>query len=170
MLPLVYNITCKDNQFGLCMGERTKVDDFVGAMSYLYNNRREMILFIFIFLALLFYNCFRVLTYQHFTPIHSNISRDLKVFMVFASDFIPYFGNNKDNLGQSFKEIGTYIVMFIGDLIFLEIVILGFFDFNKNTKEEIIKREKTEIRDSNVENIINNEEPIDKTKSIETLV
>ena len=51
-----------------------------------------------------------------------------------------------------------------------EIVILGFFDFNKNTKEEIIKREKTEIRDSNVENIINNEEPIDKTKSIETLV
>ena len=55
MLPLVYNITCKDNQFGLCMGERTKVDDFVGAMSYLYNNRREMILFIFIFLALLFY-------------------------------------------------------------------------------------------------------------------
>ena len=90
--------------------------------------------------------------------------------MVFASDFIPYFGNNKDNLGQSFKEIGTYIVMFIGDLIFLEIVILGFFDFNKNTKEEIIKREKTEIRDSNVENIINNEEPIDKTKSIETLV
>ena len=115
MLPLVYNITCKDNQFGLCMGERTKVDDFVGAMSYLYNNRREMILFIFIFLALLFYNCFRVLTYQLFTPIHSNISRDLKVFMVFASDFIPYFGNNKDNLGQSFKEIGTYIVMFIGD-------------------------------------------------------
>ena len=55
-------------------------------------------------------------------------------------------------------------------MIFLEIIILGFFDFNTNTKEEIIKREKAEIRDSNVENLFNDEEPIDITKSIDTLV
>ena len=93
-----------------------------------------------------------------------------KPWMVRITEGRTYDEEKDDFLGESFKEIGTYIVMFIGDLIFLEIVILGFFDFNKNTKEEIIKREKTEIRDSNVENIINNEEPIDKTKSIETLV
>lgn len=109
ILPIVYNITCTDNQYGLCMGEGKQVDDFIGAISYLYNNWKEMIIYICIFITLLFYNCFRVLTYQHLTPIHSNISRDLKVFMVFLSGFIPYFGNNKDNIGQSFKEIGTYI-------------------------------------------------------------
>ena len=109
ILPIVDNITCTDNQYDLCMGEGTKVDDFIGAISYLYNNRKEMIIYICIFITLLFYNCFRVLTYQHFTPIHSYISRDLKVFMFFLSGFIPYFGNNKDNIGQSFKEIGTYI-------------------------------------------------------------
>ena len=147
-------------------GEGTQVDDFVGA--YLYNNRKEMIIYICIFLFLLFFNCVRLLTSQYFTPLHRNIARDLRAFIKFIFDFIPYFGDNLNNLGKAFGEIGTYIVMFIGDLIFLEIIIFGFFDCNKNTKEKIIKRER-EIEElnneSNLQILLNEEGKVSVSKN-----
>ena len=45
---------------------------------------------------------------------------------------------------MAFGETATYIIMFIGDLIFLEGIILNFWDLNKNTKKEVIKRETEE--------------------------
>ena len=53
-------------------------------------------------------------------------------------------------------ELGTYIITFIGDLIFLEVIILGFYAFNKNTKEEIIRREG-EDNDINVSALLLND-------------
>ena len=75
---------------------------------------------------------------QHFTPLHRNIAKDLRNFGCF---FLQYTSLDGRNENINILEIGTYIVMFIGDLIFLEFIILNFFGLNKNTQLEVIKRE-----------------------------
>ena len=144
LLLIVNNITCIDNKYKLCVGEQKPVDNFVEAMNYLFTHKGELITYILILITLFFYNPVRILTNQHFTPLHRNIAKDLRLFMLFFLEFIPYFGNNIEHIWMAFGETATYIIMFIGDLIFLEGIILNFWNLNKNTKKEVIKRETEE--------------------------
>ena len=139
ILPIVNTIKCKNNKYNLCNQEGKPIDDFIEAMTYLFTHKEEGLTYLGFFITLFFYNNLRILTTEHFTPLHRNIAKDLRGFILFFIKFIPYFGHA--SVGAAIGETGTYIVMFIGDLIFLEIIILDFCGFNNNTKEEVIKRE-----------------------------
>lgn len=139
LLPIVNTITCKNNKYNLCNQKGKPVDDFIEAMTFLFNHKEEGLTYLGIFITLFFYNNLRILTTEHFTPLHRNIAKDLRGFILFFIKFIPYFGHA--SVKEAIGETGTYIVMFIGDLIFLEIIILDFWGLNNNTKKEVIKRE-----------------------------
>ena len=55
------------------------------------------------------------------------------------------FGNNEFSILLLFQII-IYIILFIACLIFNEQIICNFWELNKNTKEEIIKRSIIDIR------------------------
>lgn len=152
LLQITKNVTCKNNKYNLCYEKGKPVDDFIEAMTYLFHNKEERLTYLGLFISLLFYNNLRILTTEHFTPLHRNIAKDLRGFILFFIKFIPYFKHK--SLGKAIGEIGTYIVMFIGDLIFLEIIILGFWELNRNTKDEVIIRETQE---NSVRELLNRE-------------
>ena len=131
-------ITCPENRYGICMDKGKQVDDFAEAMTFLWNNKDYGLLYLLLFITVLFYNIVKMLMNQHFTPLHRNIAKDLRNFGCF---FLQYTSLDGRNENINILEIGTYIVMFIGDLIFLEFIILNFFGLNKNTQLEVIKRE-----------------------------
>ena len=147
------HITCPENRYNICMGKGMKVDDFFEAISFLLNNKDYGLLYLLLFFTLIFYNTMKMLMNQHFTPLHRNIAKDIHCFGMFFLELTPLYKKEQkdDNI---FLETGTYVVMFIGDLIFLEFIILGFFGLNKNTQSEIIKRES---EDKNVRYLLERE-------------
>ena len=147
------NIKCTYDIYGLCLGKGKPIDDFIEAMSFLFTHKDYLLLYSLIILARLGYNSMKMMMNMHFTPLHRNIAKDLRQFGVFFLELFDIFGIRKKRM---ILELGTYIITFIGDLIFLEVIILGFYGFNKNTKEEIIRREG-EDNDINVSALLLND-------------
>ena len=94
-----------------------------------------------------------MVTTQHFTPLHRYIGKDLRylLILILSLVFPSLLDNNKPNILLS--GIG-YILQFIGDLIFLEIIILNFCGLKNNTKPEVIKRD---IENNDLKAIFDNE-------------
>ena len=96
-----------------------------------------------------------MVTTQHFTPLHRYIGKDLRylLILILSLVFPSLLDKNKQNGFILLSGIG-YILQFIGDLIFLEIIILNFCGLKNNTKPEVIKRD---IENNELKAIFDNE-------------
>ena len=95
-----------------------------------------------------------MVTTQHFTPLHRYIGKDLRYLLILILSLVfPSLDNNEQNVFILLSGIG-YILQFIGDLIFLEIIILNFCGLKNNTKPEVIKRD---IENNDLKAIFDNE-------------
>ena len=107
----------------------------------------EFLLFVIlniIFLA--FYHFLRIMTNKVYSPTHRIVADTLVIIYFF---WVDDRGQDKTNrVGYVFIMMIAYIFVFIGCLIYHEIIILHFFHLNENTKDEIDRRA---IRESKVE-------------------
>ena len=149
------DITCIDNSYNICLGKGKKVEDFIWVIKYLINNPAYFIYYFLLFVLLLAFNCLKMVTTQHFTPLHRYIGKDLRylLILILSLVFPSLLDNNKQNVFILLSGIG-YILQFIGDLIFLEIIILNFCGLKNNTKPEVIKRD---IENNDLKAIFDNE-------------
>ena len=91
-----------------------------------------------------------MLTNQKYSPTHSSIADTLSAFIIWIIQLcVPYFRDKKITFWVSLLEGITFIIIYIGIFIFLELVIINRFGMDNNT------RDKINIRVDNEENEIN---------------
>lgn len=122
-------------------------DDFAAFFNN-YINCLSMILF---FIGVFFVNTFRMLVNHNYSPTHRSIADTLSSFIFWILKLsYDIFIVKEDNISVKHNIlIGiTYIVMYIGIFIFLELIIIHKFGMDKNTRDVINLRvddEKQEI-------------------------
>ena len=157
LLFFLNNITCIDNSYNICIGKGKKVEDFIWVIKYLVNNPAYLIYYLLLFVLLLSFNCLKMVTNQHFTPLHRYIGKDIRYLLILILSLVfPSLSNNEKPKSAGFILLSgiSYLLLFIGDLIFLEIIILNFCGLKNNTKPEIIKRD---IENNDLKAIFDNE-------------
>ena len=76
------DITCIDNSYNICIGKGKKVEEFIWVIKYLINNPAYFIYYFLLFVLLLAFNCLKMVTTQHFTPLHRYIGKDLRYLLI----------------------------------------------------------------------------------------
>ena len=120
---------------------------FIETWQIISQNPRLIILVSILYISITFFNSFRILTNQHYTPTHRSLSDSIASFIAWILKLtIPFFNQTttKDDVFyiQNIIMGVLYIIMIIGVLIFLEIIILTFCDLDRNTKEKINARQE----------------------------
>ena len=87
-----------------------------------------------------------MLTNYHYTPAHRIIPKTFRRFLAWALVFIPNFPQKGESktVGQIVGELFSHYFQMFGVLIFVEVLIIGVFNINKNIESEITKREVEE--------------------------
>ena len=136
-------ITCNSEYLEYCVkGE--PIEDFIYVIKYLFNNTEYLYCYLEFFVALFFFNLMRILIIQNYTPLHRNLAKDMKVIAVL---FINLYKTKEQINGKQLAfDIVSKVLLFFGDLIFCEVLLIGICDLNKNTKEEISRRENNEFK------------------------
>lgn len=120
---------------------------FIETWQIISQNPRLIILVSILYISITFFNSFRILTNQHYTPTHRSLSDSIASFIAWTLKLtIPFLNQTttKDDVFyiQNIIMGVLYIIMIIGVLIFLEIIILTFCDLDRNTKEKINARQE----------------------------
>ena len=120
---------------------------FITTWQIISQNPRLIILVSILYISITFFNSFRILTNQHYTPTHRSLSDSIASFIAWILKLtIPFLNQTttKDDVFyiQNIIMGVLYIIMIIGVLIFLEIIILTFCDLDRNTKEKINARQE----------------------------
>ena len=120
---------------------------FINTWQIISNNPGLIILVSILYISITFFNSFRILTNQHYTPTHRSLSDSIASFIAWILKLtIPFLNQTttKDDVFyiQNIIMGVLYIIMIIGVLIFLEIIILTFCDLDRNTKEKINARQE----------------------------
>ena len=102
-----------------------------------------------------------MLTNQSYSPTHRAIGDNLSAFIFWIIQF--FAPKSKEELWKTILKGITYIIMFLGIFIFLELIIINVFDMNKNTKDSIntrVDEEEKEIEyiNDNDINLLNQQE------------
>lgn len=124
----------ENNTIGKCIIEIFKFI-FVG-QSYL------ILYFFLIIFASVGYNLFIVLTNYYFSPSHINVSDTLSLITIWILMVIT---NKKNTITSNWfyaSKIFGFIIIFLGGLIYNEIIICHFYKLDEYTKKEIIERAK----------------------------
>ena len=120
---------------------------FIETWQIISQNQRLIILVSILYISITFFNSFRILTNQHYTPTHRSLSDSIASFIAWILKLtIPFFNQTTTKDDVFYRKniiMGVlYIIMIIGVLIFLEIIILTFCDLDRNTKEKINARQE----------------------------
>ena len=120
---------------------------FIETWQIISQDQRLIILVSILYISITFFNSFRILTNQHYTPTHRSLSDSIASFIAWILKLtIPFLNQTttKDDVFyiQNIIMGVLYIIMIIGVLIFLEIIILTFCDLDRNTKEKINARQE----------------------------
>ena len=145
LLVVFYNVRCVSGV--ICEENAPKTEDFIKTWQIISQNPRLIILVSILYISITFFNSFRILTNQHYTPTHRSLSDSIASFIAWILKLtIPFFNQTttKDDVFyiQNIIMGVLYIIMIIGVLIFLEIIILTFCDLDRNTKEKINARQE----------------------------
>lgn len=146
-----YSIPCNEN-WGLCEGE--KFEDFTELINIFGDNIDVIPFLFFLLFGSTFVNVFLMLIKKYLTPTHRSIADSFNAFFVWASTFTydQGWGNKWDSM--NFLDIFGYLLIIIGCLIYNEIIIIHFFNLDRDTKSEIIERALEDNRISlNIETI-----------------
>jgi hypothetical protein len=122
---------------------------FVGIKTLL-SGKYIFIAFIGRIIGLLGYNCFRLLTNQHFTPCHRNMADVFYIFsewIYYLSGLNPSHESTKDSLNIKYivGMVGGYCGIFFAASIYLELIVIKVWGFDKNTKKYISNKEVDEF-------------------------
>ena len=145
LLVVFYNVTCIDDV--ICEKNAPKTEDFIKTWQIIFKNPILIILVSILYISITFFNSFRILTNQHYTPTHRSLSDSIASFIAWILKLtIPFFNQTTTKDDVFYRKniiMGVlYIIMIIGVLIFLEIIILTFCDLDRNTKEKINARQE----------------------------
>ena len=145
LLVVFYNVKCVSGV--ICEEKAPKTEDFINTWQIISKNPRLIILVSILYISITFFNSFRILTNQHYTPTHRSLSDSIASFIAWTLKLtIPFLNQTttKDDVFyiQNIIMGVLYIIMIIGVLIFLEIIILTFCDLDRNTKEKINARQE----------------------------
>ena len=145
LLVVFYNVKCVSGV--ICEEKAPKTEDFIKTWQIISKNPILIILVSILYISITFFNSFRILTNQHYTPTHRSLSDSIASFIAWILKLtIPFLNQTttKDDVFyiQNIIMGVLYIIMIIGVLIFLEIIILTFCDLDRNTKEKINARQE----------------------------
>lgn len=142
-----------------------KIEHFISTMKYIVNHPRVLLMIIAVYLAMISFESFRILTNQRFSPGHRSIADVYGLFLEFIIMSIfqccGLFNLTKENNTFYFVSIVGYAFILVGVLIYLEIIIIHIFGFDTNTGDKI---EERAMKDRNT-----NENTIDSISDINIL-
>lgn len=107
--------------------------------------------FIGLMLSVFCYDVSRVMTNQHFSPAHRYIGDALGFMLMWLCFFIYEKFDESEHIpivSMVFSMIG-FAIMFFGSFIYLEVILVKVFDFDRNTKKQINIREDKEVTEMN---------------------
>ena len=107
-------------------------------------------------------NIFLMLTKNYFSPSHRSVSDTMNAFFAWIVNFFFDWNNN-----WSFIKVIGYVFIMIGCCIFNEIILLKFWDLDKDTKGNIEDRSKKEDNEYVEINNLNNKKKEDNKASKE---
>ena len=127
LLVVFYNVKCVSGV--ICEENAPKTEDFIKTWQIISKNPILIILVSILYISITFFNSFRILTNQHYTPTHRSLSDSIASFIAWILKLtIPFLNQTttKDDVFyiQNIIMGVLYIIMIIGVLIFLEIIIL----------------------------------------------
>ena len=132
------------------------IEDCLSTIRLLFSYKEYIIGTILIFIGICGFNIFRMITIQIYSTTHRILTDIIKSFLlwVFVSlIFHSYFQVKEvDTFRIIIIKAISYLIVFIGLIIFLEIVIINLCGLNKNTIQSIVRR--TEIEDANINETI----------------
>ena len=125
-----------------------------------FEDSNLIIALILFFIGVFCVNTFKMLTNQRYSPTHRAIGDNLSAFIFWIIQFFEF--KKQEELWKTILKGVTYVIMFLGIFIFLELIIINVFDLNRNTRDSINTRVDEEekeieyINDNNI-NLINQE-------------
>lgn len=110
----------------------------------------NFIYFLVLMLAFYCYDIAKVLTHQHFSPVHRYIGDAFGYMLIWFYLFIVMSIINKSDRIPGIAIFGTtigFVLIFIGSFIYLEIIVIKACNLDKNTKKEIALRDNDETNE-----------------------
>ena len=137
-----YYINCT-NSFGICNGRLYDLGKTITHMK----ETDFWIFLILLFLSSLCFNVFVRLSLHCFTPTHLNVSDALSTVMYWG--YVKIANINKEDIFiNSYYPLPGYILIIVGTLIYNEILIFYFCNFEYNTKKEITLRAENDVNNT----------------------
>ena len=134
---IIYSIIVKDYNFSLIFDN----------LQYFYNN--EIKFYLFLVLALLFASIlqvFEIFAIYYFSPILLCVTDSISHMLYWILGFIiPKLKHKKHSISDIILISIGYFMQLIAGLIYNEIIICNFMNFNKNTKKRLQEREQEEL-------------------------
>ena len=104
-----------------------------------------------LYFSFMFFNLFRILTNQHCSPIHRGFADIMGYFLYYLIGFVFYsigdsvLTSEMHNYPYFILGFIFYFFILVGTFIFLEVIIIKWFDLDKNTLNNIQAREFSEV-------------------------
>lgn len=145
--------------------KQRKIENFLSTMAYIFNHPRVLLMIIAVFLSMISFESFRILTNQRFSPGHRSIADVYGAFLEFIiMSIFQYCGLFKlkaETISFYVVSVVGYAFILVGVLIYLEIVIIHILGLDVNTEDKI---EERAMKDRNT-----NENTVDSISDITLL-
>ena len=120
------------------------------AFNIVFENSNNILFLSILFVSSIGLNVFLMLTKKYFTPTHRSLSDTLTAFVSWII-LIIVPGNTE--WARNAMNIPGYLLIFVGCLVFSEIIILHFCKLDRDTKEQITKRAATFVENEIISNV-----------------
>ena len=107
-----------------------------------YEEKRNIILYILFFIINYFYNQNVLLIIDKFSPIHFAVATALETF---GSLLMSIWFGIKGNLTEFFIKLAVYFILILAALVYNEFIILNFCGFQKYTEQNLRRNSNTEL-------------------------
>ena len=162
--PHLYNFPCPYN-LEICKGE--SLENFPEKINDIFTKKGYLLSHIFLICGLLSFNLFRSLTIFYYSPIHKAMANTgkLVLYWILGMMDIDYFNGiagffHWENIFSFF----AYFISVIGIFIFLEFLIIGLFNLDRNTSLHITKRCILEENEIQFQSLFKDDESIDNSE------
>ena len=135
----------------ICNVSQEPVNELINTINGLFIRTEYIIGIILFIIGVFFFNLFGILTTKAYSPTHRSISdtiTSLIIWILTSHIFKNYLKTEEEKFDTIIVKSISYIVIFFGLLIFLEIIIIDVFDLNRNTTKYINKRIEEENNNS----------------------
>lgn len=154
IIPLLFlfiNTFICTSFISICNVSQEPVNELINAINGLFIRTEYIIGIILFIIGVFFFNLFGMLTTKAYSPTHRSISdtiTSLIIWILTSHIFKNYLKSEEEKFDTIIVKSISYIVIFFGLLIFLEIIIIDVFDLNRNTTKYINKRIEEENNNS----------------------